>query len=497
MASKICDSYVAPFLIPAIMSVSLYKIPALDANDSGPLYPLISMGTIISAISTMIQFRIKRFFIPFERNKRSSRLRLIAAIMTAILLTSIPILTIISFNMMRMSSSKFNIPNSINSTHLEQLTMSETIVENLISDIPISTIIFLQSIFSMLIMDGLCHKTKRYFSFGEASIVTQLSSTALSIYTLDQYSYYYGFEIKLPITYQIVLTIGSIIFFVSFVIPYSLNMGSSTLALGAFISLSLAIIHNQVQKLILVESDLDPLTWLTAYLTDRHQRISLFIIWAATLTACMSLSASWARLVGQTNCLIRKTFHVAICIVFISGYNQDLEFTSFAAGGILCIMFLLELCRAWDLKMIGPYLENICGSLRGGWDNKYLTVSHIYLLVGVFVPIWLLPKNSTKLAISSGLISVGVGDTAAAVVGTFMGKTPIFPRSKKTMEGFLGNFIAMFLFKQAWIGNQDFPSELAFFYVSIITSIVEVITNNCDNLILPLVMTLLNIVFFW
>jgi len=178
-------------------------------------------------------------------------------------------------------------------------------------------------------------------------------------------------------------------------------------------------------------------------------------------------------------------------VVFISGYNQDLDFTAFAAGGMFILMAILETIRAWNLWPIGYQLERVCQSLRGRWDNRYLTLSHIYLLVGMMIPVWLIPSSeSNKLVLSSGLISLGVGDTAAAVIGTFYGKSQISPKSKKTVEGLVGNILAMALFKQIWVGYSGFLDEFSFAMAAVLTAFAEATSLQCDNLVLPLVMIL-------
>lgn len=487
MASKIADRYLGPALVPCIMFINLYK--QLNHNNLvDPLYPTVAMGVVISAISTTIQYKLKKLQLT----------RFQDTLITAFIMTTIATLAMSGFNMMRLMPSgiSYSIPSNLIQGNKNPMTLKDFVRYHLFVDITPAILILIQTVFSIILMHGLCHKAKRRFTFGEASIVSQLVSAVLLVYMLTFYSQITGIgPYQVSLTNEIILQVGIPLFFITFLPAYIMNIGSNYLALSSLICLSLAISYNSIQRTISAESDLDPLTWFAAHLFEKHQRISLFSIWISTVTGCISLSASWARLIGQTNSLIRKTFHIAICIVFITGYNQDLDFTRFAAGGILCLMFLFEMLRAWDMKIIGPHLENVCRSLRGKWDNRYLTLSHMYLLVGGFIPLWLLPGNASKLVLSSGLISVGVGDTAAAMVGTIMGRTRIARNSEKTMEGFLGNLIAMFLFKQIWIGNQDFEIELGFLMTALVTAIFEVVTTNCDNLILPLVMVLCNLIF--
>jgi dolichol kinase len=106
------------------------------------------------------------------------------------------------------------------------------------------------------------------------------------------------------------------------------------------------------------------------------------------------------------------------------------------------------------------------------------------------IPLWLLPQttNPSKLSLSSGVLAVGVGDAAAAILGTIYGRTQLGLRSGKTWEGLIGNILAMVAFKLVWVGYLGFVSEFSFIMAAIITAFVEAISCNCDNLVLPLVM---------
>lgn len=448
-----------------------------------PLYWTVALGTIISSLATVIQYHLKR----------SIRSRSQMTILTSIILTSVVVSAACGFNMIRIRFDNFyRLPDAVVDHSIS--SPSHMFRFHFFVDLIPALFILIQSILSMIINYSLLCKAKRKFSFGEAAIVSQLGSACFLTWLLVLYSDLTGagpFRVDLPT--KIILNIGACLFFIAFMPIYALNVRHKSNAACFTIPASLIAAYLATQHVISEYSQLDPLTWLASYLFEKHQRVSLFSLWISITTACISLSTSWARLVGETSSLIRKTFHVAICIVFMTGFNQDINFTRFSAGGVFCIMFILELCRAWQLKYIGPPLEKVCGSLRGRWDNKFVTLSHIYLLVGGFLPLWLLPTelSSTKnLALSSGLISVGIGDTSAAIIGTLLGRKAIMKSSGKTLEGFLGNFLSMVLFKFAWIGFGAISSELSFLIVAFLTASVEVLTENCDNLVLPLAMML-------
>lgn len=481
--TNVLDAYLAPSLIPTIMGISATK----QFHNDNPhiLYVTVTFGTALSTICGLLHFHSNRYI--------HSRVQL--TILTAALLTSVALTSIVGFHLIRnnVGSIDYTLPMTIRS----QLSPNSSAVfrYHFFADFIPGFIIFSQNLLYLVTNRYLLFKARRSFSLGETSIVVQLITASYLTWALTFYS-----EIseagpfKVNLTTNIVLNIGVIIF--SFIlIPCHLFVeGKRTITRYTLIALGSSVCYARVQSLISETSNLDPPTWLVGHILETHQRVSLFMLWLLTLTGCVSFSSVWSKLLGQTNSLIRKVFHVAICVAFISGFNQDLEFTRFAAGGMVIVMLFVEMIRAWRLEPMGECLENVCRALRGGWDNQYLTLSHIYLLVGAFIPLWLIPvepdTKNNKLLLSSGLIALGIGDTAAAIIGSFFGRTTLGKKSKKTMEGLFGNFFAMILFKLYWIGYNNFLSEYSFVLAAIFTSLIEAITVSCDNLILPLVMIL-------
>lgn len=444
----ILSRIIEPCALPAIMLVACAKLKNTDANL---LYLTNTWGLVLATCS--LYLRVNNF----SRSK----------IFT---LGIIP--TLIGYQLIQKSELDLN--------DLRQRKLDDFVPELLI--------LFQAWICSTIGQDLIC-KAPRRFTFGEATIVSQLVSAALLNWMLAVYSRIGGpIAFRTELTSEVVLNIGFIFSIIAFLGIHVRTSATrySLLVLGTLLS------YLVTKSLVATPRISDPLTWLIDYLFATHHRVGLFSLWISTLGACISFATSWSRLVGQTNSLVRKVFHLATCAVFITGYNQDIDFTRFASGAMLVVMFVLELIRIWDLWPLGKNLERVCNALRGKWDNRYLTLSHMYLLVGTMLPLWILPKDDeiSKILLSSGLISVGIGDTAAAVVGTLFGRTKLGVKSEKTIEGLLANVISMVLFKLIWIGFSGALKEFGFIMAAMSTALVETISKNCDNLILPLVMIL-------
>lgn len=489
-AQLFVDELLAPIVVPAIMVmnvVKMFKRGTDNYHSIDLLYATITFGTLLSAIYSIIRNKFTRKITQKSRHKLT--------ILIAILLTNSAICSLIGFSWIRLNIPKsYSLPSNLNDQRKGKILneSSDVFRYHFFADFIPGFMILIQTQLCHLIQYELLLRAKRSFSLGEAAILSQLISATYLVWSFITYSRITDaglFQVNL--TTEIILNIIVILSLAVILPTYLCRSNKLNNHISKYILLFLAITLSFIRVQYLIGKHIDPIRWLVKYIFATHQRMSLFSIWLSTLTGCVSFSTSWTRMVGTTNSLVRKIFHLAIGIVFVTGYNQDIEFTRFASSGILIVMLLVETIRAWQLKPFGPYLEKVCQSLRGKWDNRYLTVSHIYLLVGVFVPLWLLPNEAqltTKLHLSAGFIAVGIGDTAAAVFGTFFGKTRFRGESGKSLEGLLSNIVAMVICKLLWVGYTDFVNDFSFLLSVILTALVEAATNNCDNLILPLVM---------
>lgn len=480
MESAMLDNVVGSSLVPTIMSIVTGKMYGTDRLDL--IYSCATVGTVISAVTCSLHSEI--------RLHTRSRNRL--TILTTILLTLSLCTSIILFHILRHNlgpKTSYVLPSNLQEA--EKSSPSDVFRHHLYGDIIPGFIVFSQAVLCLLTRFELMNRAKRKFSVGESSILSQLTSATYLVWALSTYSKVTEagpFEVSQ--TTDILLNVGLTLFTVTFLPSYLFLNQRNTFA-RYFLLLSGVIVSFYIShNLVKTPRINDPLTWLVDHIFATHQRISLFSLWLSAVAACIGFSTSWSRMVGQTNSFARKIFHMAICVVFITGYNQDLEFTRFASGGMIIVMLALEMIRAWNLWPLGMHLEDVCRTLRGKWDNRYLTLSHVYLLVGTMIPLWLLPQtiSPSKLSLSSGVIAVGVGDAAAAIIGTLYGRTQLGLRSDKTLEGFIGNILAMATFKLIWVGYSGFIDEFSFAIAAILTAFVEAISCNCDNLVLPLVM---------
>ena len=76
-----------------------------------------------------------------------------------------------------------------------------------------------------------------------------------------------------------------------------------------------------------------------------------------------------------------------------------------------------------NIPPLGSFLEDAFATYADEKD-VLVALTPMYLLCGCSLPLWLFPDplTSKSLILVSGLLSVGVGDTAASIVGSKFGR---------------------------------------------------------------------------
>lgn len=198
-----------------------------------------------------------------------------------------------------------------------------------------------------------------------------------------------------------------------------------------------------------------------------------------------------------SNTSIRKIFHILIVLVFVPGLIYQCTFLFVASGVALATFILLELVRIMKVKPFAEILQQAVKSFADEKDAGLVAMTPIYLLVGCSLPIWLHPcpcdltdtAGFDLLPLMAGVISVGLGDTAASVIGSKFGRIH-WPNSIKTIEGTIAAFVvqALILPLLIYLGLVQSSALIIAKYTATIAinSLVETFTDQVDNLVLPL-----------
>ena len=149
----------------------------------------------------------------------------------------------------------------------------------------------------------------------------------------------------------------------------------------------------------------------------------------------------------------RKIFHGTIVAMLLPSTFVDPCFISLALALILSIFIILDLYRAAQLPPISRPLTHFLAPYIDGRDHRGpVIVSHMFLLIGCAIPLWLtlagvertgrspwrgwdVPDSARSLSMVSGIVCVGMGDAAASLVGRRYGKTKWYWGGGKSLEG--------------------------------------------------------------
>eukprot|EP01039_Chlorochromonas_danica_P005711 gene5711-6295_t len=240
----------------------------------------------------------------------------------------------------------------------------------------------------------------------------------------------------------------------------------------------------------------NPLQWLLDLLLTAPHCLHLVVGWIAAIAVTVWMEAtglrSWERVSR------RKLFHFLVVAMFypaIPLIGGDATFITLALCGAVCLFLLVEFLRLEALPGLAPgvqvYFQRFLSHSRGG-----IVTAHLTLLLAVALPwtyvavlIWQggAMSDFDPLAQQLGLLTVGIGDAVAAIVGRRFGRNR-WPGSAKTLEGSAAGLVAMLVALSLWSAVVPMPrAVLCLAVVSLILSAAaEVFLQGNDNLTLPM-----------
>ena len=216
----------------------------------------------------------------------------------------------------------------------------------------------------------------------------------------------------------------------------------------------------------------------------------------------------------------RKVFHGIMVAMLLPTIFVDPCFIALALALILAIFLLLDLFRASQLPPISRPLTNFLAPYVDGRDHRGpIIVSHIFLLIGCAIPLWLslagLPRTGSDpwagwevtgrdLSMVSGVVCVGMGDAAASLVGRRYGRTKWCWGGGKSLQGTVAFTVAVTVgltMSYTWLilGGWKNAGDIA--WITILwkvtaaaagASMTETLcTSANDNVIVPLTLWLM------
>ncbi|XP_063591173.1 dolichol kinase-like isoform X1 [Penaeus indicus] len=242
--------------------------------------------------------------------------------------------------------------------------------------------------------------------------------------------------------------------------------------------------------------------WLFEIISAKPGRQILMAWWSllSVLSVVITIIAKRTKKLPTT--ILRKVYHLIIVLVFTPGIIFEPTITQLAATAALMLCWILECVRDLKIEPIASVIYDAFVTFLDEKDTGSLILSHLYLLAGVAAPLWISPcplKESpiglktagSLLPLLAGILAVGVGDTAASVGGTYFGKRHWFG-TKKTVEGSLCGILAQIsmvgLLVTFGIIKMSLPAWGRLFLSTIVVAVVEALTDQVDNIVLPLLM---------
>ena len=212
----------------------------------------------------------------------------------------------------------------------------------------------------------------------------------------------------------------------------------------------------------------NPIAWFLEFLLMTRTRISLIFYWMGCSVSAILIAWGLGGS-GIPLTILRKYFHGIVIGVYVPGIWLDTELLFIATIVALCAFLFIEVIdiinlatgqqvklipfkalRLWNIGSAGALLNQSLSAFLDEKDQGNAILTHIYLLVGSSLPLWIYPLNFTSsgtlntheiLILSSGIFALGVGDTAASVGGTLWGRNKI-PGTSKTIEGTICSIVA-------------------------------------------------------
>ena len=216
----------------------------------------------------------------------------------------------------------------------------------------------------------------------------------------------------------------------------------------------------------------------------------------------------------------RKVFHGMMVAMFLPTIFIDPCFVSLAFSIILPIFVLLDLFRASQLPPLAKPLTRFLAPYVDGRDHRGpVIVSHIFLLIGCAIPLWLslsaIGRTGTgawagwdvptrDLSMVSGVICVGMGDAAASLIGRRFGRRRWWWSGGKSFEGSFAFLVAVVIglcIARVWLRIGAWPGDSGDSWTLTVlkaglagagASLTEaVLTGGNDNVIVPVILWLL------
>ncbi|ODN75059.1 hypothetical protein L202_06278 [Cryptococcus amylolentus CBS 6039] len=183
----------------------------------------------------------------------------------------------------------------------------------------------------------------------------------------------------------------------------------------------------------------------------------------------------------------RKSFHALAVIMFIPGIAVDPAFTHLSFSVAFAAFNFAEYIRYFALWPFGVKVHLFLNEFLDAKDSGTAILSHFYLLAGCSSPLWF--EGPSELLSYFGVLSLGIGDALASIVGRRIGRLRWCPAFGKTVEGSLAFFLSVLVSSVfMWaVGAVDSFNLVPYTITVAFVTLLEAFSAQNDNLILPMI----------
>ncbi|XP_034943028.1 dolichol kinase [Chelonus insularis] len=245
-----------------------------------------------------------------------------------------------------------------------------------------------------------------------------------------------------------------------------------------------------VIPLLHVLLDQSPLLWMIFFAFGNIKRVFLIIYWA--ICSLITVTFITYKIFSDSNATTvdRKALHFLAALVYLPGLILEPTLLYLASGIVLALFIFLELMRLIKVPPLNSALEYGFSVFVDDKDCS-IALTPLYLHAGLSFPLWMPTSNIELLPLLSGVLSLGIGDATASIVGTLWGKHK-WSGTNKSIEGTIGCILSQLvvIYGLAILGfvSNGWFTLLKSTLAVIGVSLVEAQTNQIDNLVLPLLL---------
>ncbi|XP_047982196.1 LOW QUALITY PROTEIN: dolichol kinase EVAN-like [Salvia hispanica] len=241
--------------------------------------------------------------------------------------------------------------------------------------------------------------------------------------------------------------------------------------------------------------NMHPFFWVIHFvLSEPLNRLALCVYWLVTISVSVRRFYSISKNSKTERILLRKYYHLMAVALFVPALIFQPKFLDLSFGAALAVFLLLEIIRIRKIWPLGHLVHQFMNAFTDHRDSDLLIVSHFSLLLGCAIPIWLSSGFTDRpLAPFAGILSLGIGDTMASMVGHKYGVLRWSKTGKKTIEGTAAGITSVLaacfvLLPLLAATGYIFTMHWFSLIVAVTTSgLLEAYTAQLDNAFIPLV----------